>query len=327
MAIAKADPLLTLHYIPEDEWHGELRVEARHAGFCGWSSVWFNADALRQFAEALRTYPPELEEPVQIKSGYFSDSVVSFAPVETHVGISIAQTGSKGRCWAQVTLSEPDDEIMPHAAVISFFVEPYALMRFADQIQAMLANGGGAGLPAWDQGAAQAGIITAREKIQRPYIPLFIELREACTALMDRMENGTAHQRPSGDQPLVTEEWEQYDPGLIIGTIDWEQARLVFNWAVDDENPFRAARSPDYILELYALKSEAQSKEHPRAWFESYALFLLSAAQDHFGDFFRDGATDDIPYNRQLIHAQGMADTAACLWIGNVIFKYNDRHA
>ena len=78
--------MLTLHYIPEDERHGELCVEARHAGFCGWSSVWFNADALRQFAEAVRTYPPKLEEPVRIESGYFSHSVVSTAPVETHVG-------------------------------------------------------------------------------------------------------------------------------------------------------------------------------------------------------------------------------------------------
>ncbi len=78
--------MLTLHYIPEDERHGELRVEARHAGFSGRSSAWFNTDALRQFAEALRTYPPKLEEPVTIESGYFSDSAVSTAPVETHVG-------------------------------------------------------------------------------------------------------------------------------------------------------------------------------------------------------------------------------------------------
>ena len=167
MAIAKADPLLTLHYIPEDEWHGELRVEARHAGFCGWSSVWFNADALRQFAEALRTYPPKLEEPVTIESGYFSPSVVGTAPVETHVGISIANFPDISRCWAQVTLSEPDDEIMPHAAVISYEVEPYALMRFAEQMQAMLAHGGSAGLPPSDLGAAQPGIIRALSAIRR----------------------------------------------------------------------------------------------------------------------------------------------------------------
>ena len=319
--------MLTLHYIPEDEWHGELRVEARHAGFSGKSSAWFNADALRQFAEALRSYPPKLEEPVQIKAGYFSDGVVSFVPVETHVGISIAQFGSKGRCWAQVTLCEPDDEIMPQAAVISFTVETYALMRFADQIQAMLAPGGSAGLPSSDLGVAQPCIITARKKIQRPYSPLFLELREVCTALMDRMEKGTARRLPPADRSLVTEEWEKYSPGLIIGSIDWDHGCLIFNWAVDDENPFRAARSPDYVLDLYALKSEAQSKDHPRAWFESNALYLLSAAQAHFGDFYRDGPTDDIPYSRHLIHAQGMADTAACTWIGNVIFNYEDRHA
>ena len=159
--------MLTLHYIPEDERHGELRVEARHAGFSGRSSAWFNTDTLQQFAEALQSYPPKLEEPVQLKGGYFSDSVVSTAPVETHVGISIAQFGSKGRCWAQVMLSEPDDEIMPHTAVISFIVEDCALMRFADQIQAMLAHGGSAGLPPSDLGAAQPGIIRALSAIRR----------------------------------------------------------------------------------------------------------------------------------------------------------------
>jgi hypothetical protein len=327
LAIAKADTLLTLHYVPEDEWHGELRAEARHAGFSGQSSAWFNADALRQFAEALRTYPPKLEEPATLLGGRFSDSVVSTTPVKTHVGISIAQFGSRGRIWAQITLCEPDDEIMPRTGVISFYVEPYAMNRFADQIQAMLANGGSAGLPSSDPGAAQPGIITAREKIQRPYLPLFIELRAACNAMVDRMEQGSAELLPPSDPQMVTEEWEQYDSGLIIGTIDWDQARLILNWAVDDENPIRAARSPDYILQLYALKIEAQSKDHPRAWFESYSLYLLSEAQGHLGDFYRDGPTDDIPYNRHLIYAQGMADTAACVWIKNVVFRYDDRHS
>ncbi len=328
MAIAKADTLLTLHYTPEDEWHGELRAEARHAGFAGQSSAWFKSDEVRKFAEALRTYPPKLEEPVTLEGGYFSDSAATYpAPIETRVSIRIAQFGSRGRCWAHVTLSEPDDEILPHAAVISFIVEPYALMRFADQIETMLTNGGSAGLPASGSGAGHPNTLTAREKIQRPYSPLFLELREVCTALMDRIEKGTTHQIPPSDQQMVSEEWEQYDPGLIIATIDWDQARLVFNWAVDDENPFRAARSPEYVLELYALKTEAQSKEHSRAWFESYALYLLSAAQGHFGDFYRDGPTDDIPYYRNLVYAQGMVETAARKWIKNVIFKYEDRHA
>jgi hypothetical protein len=324
-AIAKADPLLTLHYIPEDEWHGELHAQARHAGFSGSSSAWFNVDDLRQFSEALRTYPPKLEEPVQLQGGYFSDSVVSTVPVETHVGIRIAQFGSRGHYCAQVTLSEPDDEIMPHSAVISFLVEPYALMRFADRVNAMLANGGSAGLPASDQSATQPGNITAREKIQRPYTPLFIQLREACNAMIERMEQGSTRLLPPSDRQVLAEEWEQYDPGLIIGTIDWDQARLIFNWAVEDENPIRAARSPNYILQLYALKCEAQAKHHPRAWFESYALYLLSAAQSDLGDFFRDGPTDDIPYDRYLIYAQGLAETAACMWIKNVVFDYDDR--
>jgi hypothetical protein len=317
--------MLSLYYIPEDQWHGELRAEASHDGYSGRASAWLNADALRAFAEPLRTYPPKLEEPVELKCGYFSDSVVSAMPVETHIGISIGQFGSRGRCWAQVTLSEPDDEIMPHAAVVSFIVEPYALMRFAEQIMAMIPNGGSAGLPSSDQRTTHSGILTAREKIERPYLPLFIELREACNAVITEMEQGSSRLLPANDQQIVAEEWEQYDPGLIIGTIDWGQAQLIFNWAVDAESPIRAARSPDYILDLYALKIEAQAKDHPRAWFESYALYLLSAAQDHVGDFYRDGPTDDIPYHTLMIYARGLADTAACKWIGNVIFRYTEK--
>jgi hypothetical protein len=317
--------MMTLHYTPEDEWHGELRVEARHAGFSAKAEAWFNAEELRQFAAALKTWPPALDEPVKLQGGYFSDSTTSSAPVETRVGIKIEQRGSRGRYWVEAELTEPNDEILPQTATVRFFAEPYALMRFADQIEAMLAGGGSAGLVASTGGAEQPGIMTARQKIQRPFMPLFIELREACHAVVERMEKDSTLQLPRDDRPMVTEEWEQFDPGLIIGTIDWDQARLILNWAVDDENPIRAARSPYYSLDLQALKREAQATTHPRAWFESYALFLLSAAQDHFGDFFRDGPTDDIPYNRHLIYAQGMAETAACMWIGKVIFTYDDR--
>ena len=247
--------------------------------------------------------------------------------METHVGISIAQRGSRGRYWAEITLSEPDDEILPHSSVIRFFVEPYALMRFADRIEAMLATGGSAGLPASDSGGAQPLTFTARQKIQRPHMPLFIQLREACNAMITQMERGPTGPLPPTDRQMATEEWEQYNPGLIIGTIDWHDARLIFNWAVGDENPIRAVRSPDYVVELHDLKTEAQTHDHPRAWFESYALYLLSAAQSHIGDFFRDGPTDDIPFNRHLIYVQGMVETAACLWIGNVAFRYSDGRA
>ncbi len=317
--------MLTLHYIPEDEWHGELRVEARHAGFWGRASAWFNADALRQFVAPLKAWPPAVDEPIKLQGGYFSDSTTSSAPVETCVGITIGRRGANARYWVEVQLSEPDDEILPQSATARFFAEPYALMRFADQIEAMLASGGSAGLAASIGGAGQPGTLTARQKIQRPFSPLFIELREACNAVISRMEQDNTRPLPPNDRQMGTEEWEQYDPGLIIGTIDWDAGHLTFNWAVDDESPIRAARSPDYMLDLSALKREAQATDHPRAWFESYALFLLSAAQDHLGDFFRDGPTDDIPYDRHMIYARGMAEIAACLWIKKVVFRYDDR--
>ena len=317
--------MLTLHYIPEDEWHGELRVEARHAGFSAHASAWFSADALKKFAAPLRNFRPSLEQSIKLEGGYFSDSTTSSRPVETHVAITIAQRGDKGRYWADILLTEPDEDILHHSAQLRFYVEPYALMRFADQIEAMLTTGGSAGLPASEHGAGQPGTLIARQKIRRPFTPLFIELRESCRVLIDRMEQASSLALPPKEKQMVTEEWERYEPGLIIGTIDWEQARFIFNWAVDDEYPVRAARSPDYILELWSLKRAAQSQDHPRAWFESQALYLLSAMQDHLGAFYRDGPTDDIPYSRHLVYAQGMADSAACIWVGDVIFRYDDQ--
>lgn len=134
--------MLTLHYIPEDEWHGELHVEARHAAFSGKASAWFNAAALRQFVAPLRTWPPALAEPVKLQGGYFSDSTVSYVPVETRVGVTIGQRGSKGRYWVEALLAEADDEVLPQSATVRFIAEPAALMRFANEVGAMLDSGG-----------------------------------------------------------------------------------------------------------------------------------------------------------------------------------------
>jgi hypothetical protein len=169
-------------------------------------------------------------------------------------------------------------------------------------------------------------IVHAPYPIKRPYTPLFMLLREQCNALIDQMERKTERKLPPTDRSFVTEEWEQYSPGLIIGSIDWDNARLILNWAVDDDNPVRATRSPDYLLDLTELKQAANATDQPRAYFNSYALFILEAAQDHLGEFYRDGPTDDIPYDRHLIYARGLNGDEATVWIGNIHFTWDDRH-
>lgn len=130
-----------------------------------------------------------------------------------------------------------------------------------------------------------------------------------------------APQRPV----FVADEWEAYREGLIIGRIDWDDARLVLNWAVDYENPVSAARSPDYLLDLAQLKQAAHATDSPRAFFDSYALFILKVAQDYLGEFYRDGPTDDIPYNRHLIYVQGINDDAK-VWVGDIRFAWDEQH-
>lgn len=167
-------------------------------------------------------------------------------------------------------------------------------------------------------------ILHAPYPIRRPYTPLFMSLREQANVLIERMEPKSSSPLPTSGRQLETEEWEAYNPGLIIATIDWDNARLVLSWAVDDDKPVRAERSPDYVLDLSELRQAADATERPRAFFDSNALHILSVAQHYLIEFFRDGPTDDIPFHRHLIHGQGMDGDDALVWVSNVIFTWDE---
>lgn len=163
--------------------------------------------------------------------------------------------------------------------------------------------------------------------IRRPYTALFMALRDKLNRLIDQMENESGRDLPPSDRQMVTEEWEAYGHGLIIGRIDWNVAKLVLAWAVDDDNPTAYEHSPTHVFDLSELKQAALDTPKPRECFESYALYLLSEAQGHLGDFFRDGPTDDIPYNRHTIFAQGIVGVAKPIWVHNVVFTFDDQHS
>lgn len=163
--------------------------------------------------------------------------------------------------------------------------------------------------------------------IRRPYTALFMDLRDRLQRLIDQMENESGRDLPSSDRQLETEEWEAYDPGLIIARIDWDAAGLVLTWAVNDADPTPSEHSTSYVLDLSEFKQVALDTPKPRDCFESYALYLLSEAQHHLGDFFRDGPTDDIPYNRHLIFAHGIAGGGKPIWVHNVLFAFDEQRS
>lgn len=309
--------MLTLTYIPEDDWHGELRVEASHAGFSGRAAAWFNREDIRKFAADLRALFNDHVSEATLKGGYFSDSTTSSAPVETHVGIHVARQDL--RHVAVVELADPGDDILPQRAFLQYRMEWAALLMNADLIDAVLAEGGRADLKVTRDHAAEPDIVKARYPIQRPYNALFLKLRQGFGELIERME-----QKPPTDQQMVTEEWEAYSPGAIIVHIDWDNAQLLCNWGVGYDNPAVAERSPDYLFDLSALKAEAARTEHPRACFESYAAFLLYDAQSSLIDFYRDGPTDDVPYERHLIYVRALTGAPAQTWASNVMFTFEE---
>lgn len=100
----------------------------------------------------------------------------------------------------------------------------------------------------------------------------------------------------------------------------------MFNWARDEDNPQPHSAVPDSILDLSELKQAALGTSTPRAFFDSYALYILSVAQTYLTEFFRDGPTDDIPFYRHLIYAEGMEGDDRPIWIKNVLFSWDDQH-
>jgi hypothetical protein len=162
--------------------------------------------------------------------------------------------------------------------------------------------------------------------IRRPYTALFMAMRDQLNRLIDQMERESDRDLPPSDRLMVTEEWEAYNHGLIIGRIDWDAAALVLTWAVNDDAPIPSEHSPAYVLNLSELRQVALDTPQPRDCFESYALYLLSEAQHHLVDFFRDGPTDDIPYNRHTIFAQGIAGQTKPIWVHVALFTFDDQH-
>lgn len=141
--------------------------------------------------------------------------------------------------------------------------------------------------------------------IREPYTALLTAVRERCSAEIERMEQARGGASSPADRQAATEEWEECSPGLIVVDVEWPRARNVMGWAADDEHPTVAPGSPEYVVDLTDLEHAARAAERPRQYFESHVVFALQIAQDHLIDYFRDGPTDDIPYERHLVFVRG----------------------
>lgn len=310
--------MLQLHYLPEDEWHGELQVEARFAGYSGKAAAYFNREDIRKFAADLRALGDGGIVAAEFKGGYFSDSTTTVAPVETHVGIHVARKPTK--FIASIDLADPGDAIQPQSARLQMEIAWAALYYAADAIDAMLIEGGTAELKVAQDRVIDPAFFKARHRIQRPLPQSLHSLRERFGVFIESM----AAKQPATSPQMTAGEWETYHPGSIIAEIDWQHARLLCRWGVDNDEPSIAATSPEYVFDLTELKVDAQKAPHPRAFFESYAAHVLSYGQSRLIDFFRDGATDDVPFERHLIFVRGLTGGPTQTWVSNIQFTYDD---
>ncbi len=308
--------MLRLTYWPEDDWHGELTVTARSAGFSGTASAWFNRAEIGRFAAALRALANGEEAAAELRGGYFPDSTTSSRPVETHVGIRVARLPV--RFIAAIELADPGDAAQPQSVSLRLEIAWAALFHAADAIEAILEKGGTADLKVAQDHGADLAVFTARQPVQRPFTALYLDLRGQCLALIDAMQAGGG---TNGEEAAAELRGSRCGP--ILGRIDWERARLVLVRESDVAGPGGAARASAQVLDLTALQAAARHWPHARSWFESHAAHLLADAQSHLTEFFRDGPTDDIPFHRHEIVVTGLHGGPDRVHATQILFRYD----
>lgn len=313
--------MLKLRYLPEDQWHGELQVEACYDGYSGKAGAYFNRKDIRKFALDLRALAERQAAQAELKGGYFSDSTISSIPVETHVGIHIARRPTK--FIASVHLADPGDAIQPQSAHVQMEIDWAALFYAADAIDSMLIEGGTAEFKVVHDRAVDPAMYRARHRIARPYPQFLLALQKRFGALIETMSVN----QPASTAQMTADESDAYNPSSIIVEVDWLYASLGCRWGVGDDEPTVASTSPDYVFDLAELKAEAQKAPHPRASFESYAAHVVSYGQSCLSDFFRDGPTDDIPFDRHLTFVCGLTGGSAKTRVSNIQFTYDESQA
>lgn len=132
-----------LTFQPENEWIGELFVEAQVRGFVARGSAWFNRSSIKEFSDRLARYPLAEDDRIELVGG------VGVSPdgIPEHVRfrLSVRPFGSRGLLLVEVDLSEetilsgPADLIQ--SASLKFITTYGAVDRFRSSSGALLEGG------------------------------------------------------------------------------------------------------------------------------------------------------------------------------------------
>ncbi len=130
---------ITLKYVPEDEWHGEMLASVDSAGYSGSGAAWFSIKQLRSFGVALDTFPIFADAPISLAGGFWkADDTID----QTHVGISISPYDRVGALVVSVQLSTPTWDgarhDMHHAVVAHLRTDYACLAGFRNSFLALI---------------------------------------------------------------------------------------------------------------------------------------------------------------------------------------------
>jgi len=124
-------PQLTVRYIPDDQYIGELKVTVDSRGYCGTGVAWFDKEDLKQrFVTALRAYPLSAASLPSIESGYLSKTYPKTLD-QCHVRISVRPYNTQGLLLVQTDLATefgdtPDGDCQQ--TITTRFLTEYALL-------------------------------------------------------------------------------------------------------------------------------------------------------------------------------------------------------
>lgn len=131
---------LTLHYVPEDEWHGELTAWVVSSDYAGRSSARFTVDQLRSFCGALEAFPISPDAPASLEGGFWKEKEEVID--QLHVGLSVSPFDGLGGLVVSVRLATPiwksEGRDLLHKVVAYFRTDYPSLDRFRSSFLALI---------------------------------------------------------------------------------------------------------------------------------------------------------------------------------------------
>ena len=116
---------LVAEWLPEDDFHGRLRVQMSTSGFAGVGEAWFNPDEIDLFVERLLAYPLD-DSNLPVLRGVTDD----------RFSLRVSRQNTRGdlRVWARLT----DDALVFEGGISTNYND---LERFANALRAQLRGG------------------------------------------------------------------------------------------------------------------------------------------------------------------------------------------